>query len=860
MALQALSPKSLVREFAWGVLGGSIAGALFPAGRTWIANSFGPILGDVSALIPNFRAPAIVAMLAILALILPRLSRETACLFRSWRAGLVRGTSLVWALATLFYWTERAHLLLCIVAGLAFHAYTEIVQMRCKREQYSTTEIASWIPRNPGSNLSEITFDKPIENWAQDAIGRGEFVESILTHVLADSEPALGITADFGEGKSSTLQLVRLSIMQGGKAIAVPFRTWLPGNEATFVESLFATAMGEIQKRYFLPPWRSKFKNYGRAVLGVLPKSWGFLSDFLSANSQYTQINEMTDLFRCLPIRVVFLLDEIDRMHEEELRVLLKILRGAPELTNVCYICAFSKEALARVVSPSDPEFGSRYLDKFFPVQLQLPRIDEDLRESVFSTRLSVVFEEEGLLASDAAKKRFDELRGDLWFGSLDKRLTNFRAIGQFIRGFRSSLHVSKGEVNTFDLLVIEAVRQLLPATYRFVYENGRYFHAPPKGIERWNRGRLGIDEESRRASIQTAFHSYFDEMKHSDLDLACSLLSRIFPSVREYFREKAKGALQLSMSNSDEERRIQDPIFFPRYFSYRVPATMFGEKDLAEFLSSLESAVSEEALRAAVERTWPAADRDDLRRIHFLRRLVSEAPHISEQRAAWLAVDMAKRTSAMRSDDVAYLVIKGLVFALAARLQGGSDFQLVLDQVVTEAGSDRFASDIVFSSVSRRDLADEITSWDAFNADQIKKTFAQRMRLGHQTPVKEVLALAPDDPFAFDRWILYAHEDTPYITEFFRSAFDFSIENLGVFVQWLLPGAVSYQNGAIKFIERFYPMPEIILRLSKAQEDKVQWRAEHAAAIERFWDFYNQESSSPTPPELDEGQPGYEM
>lgn len=473
--------KSQVRELVWGVLGGSIAGALFPAFRTWIATLFRQILGDVSARVPNFRAPTIAAMLAILILLFPRFLRKTACLFRSWKGGLVRGTGLVWAVVTVFYWAERAHLLLCIFAGLALHSCTDIVQKRRKREQCSTTEIANWVPQALRSSPLAINFDKPIESWEQDAIGRGEFVKTILTRVLLDCEPALGITAEFGEGKSSVLHLVRVSIEQGGKAIAVPFRTWLPGNEKTFVESLFATAMTAIRKRYFLPSWRSTFKNYGRVVLGVVPKSWGFLSGFLSADSQSTQIRELTELFRHLPIRIVFLLDEIDRMHEEELTVLLKILRGAPELTNVGYICAFSKEALARVVSPGDPEFGSRYLDKFFPVQLQLPRIDDDLREALFSTRLSAVFQEEGLLTSEAAKKRFDGLRDDLWYDALDKQLTNIRVIGQLVRGFQSSLHVSKGEVNTYDLLVIEAVRLLLPTTYRFVYENGRYFYEPPK-------------------------------------------------------------------------------------------------------------------------------------------------------------------------------------------------------------------------------------------------------------------------------------------------------------------------------------------------------------------------------------------
>ena len=217
--------------------------------------------------------------------------------------------------------------------GADFHFGTDIFQARRKQDQCRATEIANWLPQVSRSNLLAINFDRPIESWEQDAVGHGEFVKTVLSRVLGDCEPALGITADFGEGKSSVLHLVRVSIKQGGKAIAVPFRTWLPGNEKTFVESLFATATAEIRKKYFLPSWRSTFKNYGRVVLGVAPKSWGFLSGFLSEDSQSTQIQELTELFCHLPIRIVFLLDEIDRMHEEELRVLLKILRGAPELT-----------------------------------------------------------------------------------------------------------------------------------------------------------------------------------------------------------------------------------------------------------------------------------------------------------------------------------------------------------------------------------------------------------------------------------------------------------------------------------------------------------------------------------------------
>jgi hypothetical protein len=80
---------------------------------------------------------------------------------------------------------------------------------------------------------------------------------------------------------------------------------------------------------------------------------------------------------------------------------------------------------------------------------------------------------------------------------------------------------------------------------------------------------------------------------------------------------------------------------------------------------------------------------------------------------------------------------------------------------------------------------------------------------------------------------------------------------NLGIFIRWLLPGGVSYENGAIRFIDNLYPVSDIISRLKKAQDDNVQWRGEHASAIERFWDFYNRESGSPSSPELGEEQAG---
>ena len=178
----------------------------------------------------------------------------------------------------------------------------------------------------------------------------------------------------------------------------------------------------------------------------------------------------------------------------------------------------------------------------------------------------------------------------------------------------------------------------------------------------------------------------------------------------------------------------------------------------------------------------------------------------------------------------------------LAARFQKTSEMQRVLEDVVLKAGSDGFAADIVYSTVSKRQYADEISDWKDFDIELMKEAFGKRMRLRHSVPVSEILASTTDDAMALSRWKFYVPEDAQHIAEFFRSAFDFDTRNLGVFLQSLLPGNVGYEEGAIKFIETFFsPASDIASRLKRAEKENTHWDPEQAAAIDRFWRSYEE-------------------
>jgi hypothetical protein len=185
----------------------------------------------------------------------------------------------------------------------------------------------------------------------------------------------------------------------------------------------------------------------------------------------------------------------------------------------------------------------------------------------------------------------------------------------------------------------------------------------------------------------------------------------------------------------------------------------------------------------------------------------------------------------------------------LASRFQGSPELQEALEEVVQAAGSDGFAPDIVYTTVSARDRADEIKNWKGLDSEAIKKAYGQRMRLRHVTPVSDLLPSGADDPMAFSRWQFYVPEDIPYLTNYLRTAFDFNLENLGIFLQWLFPGTITYPGSPIKFAEGFYsPLSDLVARLKKAEQDGVKWSPEHAAAIQRFLEVLKEEPESPPP------------
>ena len=319
-------------------------------------------------------------LLAALILLLTPASRWISRIVRSVLVGLVSGVTLVTALATILYFTPTSgskfhHPTIYLCVTVLYLIGTFIMWSSCRSDlDHAKVMRQLNIPRGQSKFMrSTVVPDdvfaavldnpSPISDWNQDWIGRATFVDAVLQRVINDEEPVVAITGGFGEGKSSVLSLIKTALEPCQEIVSVEFSSTPPGGEQTLVASLFSSITNAIRVNYIVPGLRRDFFRYGRTVAEVIPKMGESLKDFFERPSQSEELADLRLILSRVPVRVVILLDEIDRLQDDELKALLKLLRGVADLPRLRFICAFNKTAVCRAIAGKDTKRGNEYLE-----------------------------------------------------------------------------------------------------------------------------------------------------------------------------------------------------------------------------------------------------------------------------------------------------------------------------------------------------------------------------------------------------------------------------------------------------------------------------------------------------------------
>lgn len=354
----------------------------------------------------------------------------------------------------------------------------ENAAFRGRRAQLRTGEVVAL----DKSNLSLAT-DTPIKAREQDLIGRTPFAErlaDILKSAAGPESLVIGLYGPWGSGKTSVINLVENALSRkddDGKAgvSVVRFEPWnyLTSEQllAQFLKEVGSALDKDVHGRRTLfgklfgklcgkrPEVLNAFAAYSEALLitagaaaslagaplaGVAVPAFGkrlasrLRKSAERAGSVSSKKQRLEEELLKFDGRVVVIIDDIDRLPNDQVRMVFQLVASLAKLPKINYLLSFDEEVVTRALSEVQNCDGAEYLEKVVQVPVHLPSISSGDLERVLLKDINAIFKSFAYRLEDLDDKRWNGVR--LTF--LNNRFFTIREVRRFTNALKAKLSI----------------------------------------------------------------------------------------------------------------------------------------------------------------------------------------------------------------------------------------------------------------------------------------------------------------------------------------------------------------------------------------------------------------------------------
>jgi predicted KAP-like P-loop ATPase len=333
---------------------------------------------------------------------------------------------------------------------------------------------------------------------------------------------------------------------------------WLKGGLVTI--GLIALVLLALEKFYgFIGTLSEKIASVFEARANANSKSLAEQKDKLSA------------LLQELKTPILVVIDDVDRLSADEIRLLFQLVKANADFPNVVYLLLFQRDIVERSLDSPGIK-GQEFLEKIVQVGFDIPRIGQTRLEKVLFAGL------DELLTDERISERFDRKHwGNLFLGGLRPYFQTLRHVYRHLAtlSFHVSLFRSAGsfEVNPVDLIALEVLRIFEPCVYQRI----------PEAKEELTRQRDSAQES----------HDENERIRHlvegiiegaSQKGPVREIVKQLFPTVEWVFGGIWHG--HGPMEELFRDLRVCHPKVFDRYFHFTIPKGDISQAQLDRILS----------------------------------------------------------------------------------------------------------------------------------------------------------------------------------------------------------------------------------------------------------------------------------
>ena len=465
--------------------------------------------------------------------------------------------------------------------------------------------------------------EKPIISKNEDLLEREKVANDLAKEIESyDKKDSLtiGIVSKWGSGKTSFINMVLENFEENDDYIIIKFNPWNISSRKQLISDFFLQLSNNIEKKG------------SNEIIGAIGKSLGTLSKFfkplgfippLSVLSTIGDITEKASEFineyvesekedleslkdninnklTNLNKKIIIVIDDIDRLCDEEIREMFQLVKSIADFKNTIYILSYDREIVTKALDKTQQGKGEEYLEKIVQVPLVLPYISKNDLDKIFINRLNIII---NIPDEEYDNSYFSEI----YYNGLAENFENLRDIERYMNVFSLGINLAREELNINDYIVITLIKVFEPDLYEYIKNNKEYFSG-----------------------------TKFDEFLNKDKKEILTELERIYEKLKKLEKRKIKRLMEvvfpkLEVTTYDEgfidiwgkTRRIATPVYFESYFRLDFPEDEIKKSEIKKFR---EFSTEEDLIKIF--------NINNKKRIRLLELLIEEIEEISDKKA----------------------------------------------------------------------------------------------------------------------------------------------------------------------------------------------------------------------------------
>lgn len=327
-------------------------------------------------------------------------------------------------------------------------------------------------------NLSLAT-DTPIKAREQDLIGRIPFTERLADILKSSAGPeslVIGLYGPWGSGKTSVINLVENALSRkddDGKAdvSVVRFEPWNYLSAEQLLAQFLKEVGGALDKdahgrRTLFSKLRGKrpevlnaFAEYSEALMitagaaassagaplaGVAVPAFGnrLASKMKKSADRVASVSakkqRLEEELLKFDGRVVVIIDDIDRLPNDQVRMVFQLVASLAKLPKINYLLSFDEEVVTRALSEVQKCDGAEYLEKVVQVPVRLPSISSGDLERILLKDINAIFKAFAYRREDLDDKRWN----GVCLTFLYNRFFTIREVRRFTNALKAKLSI----------------------------------------------------------------------------------------------------------------------------------------------------------------------------------------------------------------------------------------------------------------------------------------------------------------------------------------------------------------------------------------------------------------------------------